>query len=120
MQQGGEILSLTERSATGSGNTPKTLSLGREPFFVPTGVLEDGSTNTTIVSAEAYWRHITGIDEEFIYDASFMKLGEISLGYSLPKTVLKTIGNGFLNEVESGTDKGIWVFNKKDLTTLRK
>ncbi|WP_298554212.1 SusC/RagA family TonB-linked outer membrane protein [uncultured Algibacter sp.] len=99
MQEGGDILSLTERSATGSGNTPKTLSLGRDPFFVPTGVLADGSTNTTIVSPQAYWQAVTNIDEEFIYDASFMKLGEISLGYSLPKTVLKSIGNGFLNEV---------------------
>jgi TonB-linked SusC/RagA family outer membrane protein len=99
MQQGGDILSLTERSATGSGNTPKTLSLGREPFFVPTGVLANGNTNTTIVSPQAYWQAVTNIDEEFIYDASFMKLGEISLGYSLPKSLLKSIGNGFLSDV---------------------
>lgn len=99
MQQGGDILSLTEQSATGSGNTPKTLSLGREPFFVPTGVLADGSTNTTIVTPQAYWQSVTNIDEEFIYDASFMKLGEISLGYSLPKSVLSSIGNGILSEV---------------------
>lgn len=99
MQQGGDILSLTESSATGSGNTPKTLSLGREPFFVPNGVLADGSTNTTIVTPQAYWQAVTNIDEEFIYDASFMKLGEISLGYSLPKSMLKSIGNGFISEV---------------------
>lgn len=100
MQQGGEIYSLTESSATGSGNTPKTLSLGRDPFFVPNGVLADGSTNTTIVSPQAYWQAVTNITEEFIYDASFMKLGEVSIGYSVPKSVLQSIGNGFLSEVK--------------------
>lgn len=99
MQQGGDIYSLTEASATGSGNTPKTLSLGRDPFFVPNGVLADGSTNTTIVSPQAYWQSVSNITEEFIYDASFMKLGEISIGYSFPKSILKGIGNGFINDV---------------------
>lgn len=98
MQQGGDIYSLTEAGATGSGNTPKTLSLGREPFFVPKGVLADGSTNTTIVSPQAYWQSVSNITEEFIYDASFMKLGEISIGYTFPKSILKKIGNGFIND----------------------
>lgn len=99
MQQGGDIYSLSEASATGSGNTPRTLSLGREPFFTPTGVLADGSTNTTIVSAQNYWGSVSGITEEFIYDASFMKLGELSLAYSLPKAIVKSIGSGFLSDV---------------------
>ncbi|WP_299431793.1 SusC/RagA family TonB-linked outer membrane protein [uncultured Maribacter sp.] len=100
MQQGGDIYSLTEASATGSGNTPKTLSFGRDPFFTPNGVLADGSTNTTIVSAQSYWQTVSGISEEFLYDASFMKLGEVSLGYSLPKSTLNSLAKGFLSDVK--------------------
>ncbi|WP_345165579.1 SusC/RagA family TonB-linked outer membrane protein [Algibacter aquimarinus] len=100
MQQGGDIYSLTEASATGTGNTPKTLSFGRDPFFTPNGVLADGSSNTTIVSAQSYWGTVSGISEEFIYDASFMKLGELSLGYSLPKSIIKSFSKGFINDVK--------------------
>ncbi|WP_147678085.1 SusC/RagA family TonB-linked outer membrane protein [Algibacter pacificus] len=99
MQQGGDIYSLTEASATSTGNTPKTVSLGRDPFFTPNGILADGSTNTTIVSAQSYWGTVSNISEEFLYDASFMKLGEISLGYSLPKSILNSLGKGYLSNI---------------------
>ncbi|WP_175473535.1 SusC/RagA family TonB-linked outer membrane protein [Algibacter pectinivorans] len=99
MQQGGDIYSLTEAEATSSGNTPKTLTLGRDPFFTPNGILADGSSNTTIVSAQSYWQTVSNISEEFLYDASFMKLGEVSLGYSLPKSILNSFGNGLLSDV---------------------
>ncbi|MBU2996920.1 SusC/RagA family TonB-linked outer membrane protein [Cellulophaga baltica] len=87
VQQGGEIYSLTEASATGSGNTLKTLSLGREAFVVDAN-FEDGSANTVLVEPEAYWEKVSGITEEFIYDASYMKLSEISIGYNFPVSTL--------------------------------
>lgn len=95
MQQGGDIYSLTEASATGSGNSLKSISLGREPFFAD-GTLADGSSNVQIVSPQAYWGRVSGITEEFIYDASFMKLTELSLSYKLPSSVLSKFGGGFI------------------------
>ncbi|UII74747.1 SusC/RagA family TonB-linked outer membrane protein [Flagellimonas sp. HMM57] len=91
MKEGGDILSITEANATGSGNSLKSISLGREPFFAA-GNQADGSPNVQIVSPDAYWGRVSGIDEEFIYDASFMKLAELSLSYSFPKQVLDKIG----------------------------
>ncbi len=96
MQQGGDIYSLTEAAATASGNAAKTLSLGREPFFVE-GNLADGSTNVTIVSPQGYWGSVSGITEEFMYDASFMKLTELSIGYTIPKNILSKLGNGVIS-----------------------
>ncbi|APY11545.1 hypothetical protein BWZ22_09945 [Seonamhaeicola sp. S2-3] len=100
MQQGGDIYSLTEAAATSTGNSLRTLSLGREPFFTPNGILADGSSNTTIVSPQSYWQTVSGISEEFIYDASFMKLGELSLGYSFPKSIIESLGKGVINSVK--------------------
>lgn len=96
MQQGGDIYSLTEASATASGRSAKSVSLGREPFFVDGGVFADGSTNTQIVSPQEYWRAVSGITEEFIYDASYMKLSELAVGYNFPKSILSKLGNGVI------------------------
>lgn len=91
MQEGGDIYSLTEASATGSGSSLKTLSLGRAPFFAD-GNLADGSANIAIVSPQAYWGRVSGITEEFIYNASYMKLSELAIGYTIPRAVLDRIG----------------------------
>lgn len=98
MQQGGDIYSLTEANATGTGNALKTLSLGREPFFSE-GNLADGSPNVQIVSPDAYWGRVAGITEEFIYDASFMKLTELSLSYTLPANMLRRLGDGVIQNL---------------------
>jgi len=91
MQQGGDIYSLTEASATATGNSLKSTTLGRDPFFA-NGTLADGSSNLQIVSPQAYWGRVAGITEEFMYDASFMKLTELSLSYSIPSKLLDRIG----------------------------
>jgi outer membrane receptor protein involved in Fe transport len=74
----------------------KTTLQGREGGYVGKGVTEDGKVNTHPVLAETYFNHIAftqTIAEEFLYDASFIKLRSLSLSYSLPKTILK---NGFI------------------------
>ncbi len=99
MQQGGDIYSLTESGAIGSGTAEVTTSLGREPFVVP-GNLADGSANTTTVSPQQYWGRVSGISETSIYDASFMKLTEVALGYSIPRKILDKLGHGVINKAK--------------------
>lgn len=90
MQQGGEIFSATEAAATSAGNSLRTTENDRMSFFFD-GPLEDGSLNTTMVTAQQYWTRVASINEEFIYDASYMKLREITLGYNLPQKMLKKL-----------------------------
>lgn len=58
------------------------------------GVMQDANgdyvSNNVEVSAQTYWQGIqrNNISEEFLYNASFIKLREISLGYSFPKNWL--------------------------------
>lgn len=90
IQEGGDILSSSERGAVSAGTASRTTENDRMAFFVD-GVTVDGSPNNVIISAEKYWRQLAKVDEEFIYDASHMKLKELAIGYNIPKTILNKI-----------------------------
>ena len=89
---GAKIYSGTNLLFYSNGQHTKTLQ-GREGGFIGEGVTEDGRPNTKSVMAQTYFYHITTgdnqISEEFVYDASFIKFRSLSLGYSLPPSVLK-------------------------------
>lgn len=86
MKFGGDIVSMSESVATNYGMAKRTEDRGK---ITVKGVNEDGTPNTTAVDAESYYKRIANVAEEFLYDASFIKLKELSLGYSFPKTLLK-------------------------------
>ncbi|MFA8433034.1 MAG: SusC/RagA family TonB-linked outer membrane protein [Marinifilaceae bacterium] len=90
VQQGGDILSSSERSAVSAGTAERTTANDRMALFVD-GVTANGDPNNVMISAEEYWRQLSGVDEEFIYDASHMKLKEVVLGYNIPKSLLGRI-----------------------------
>ena len=59
------------------------------------GVLQGtGETNTIAVNVQDYWQAVgggTGVAEEFMYDASYVKFRELSLGYTFPHSWLKNL-----------------------------
>jgi hypothetical protein len=95
VQQGGDIFSVTEQGAVGSGNSVRTIANDRIPIFVE-GVTEAGEMNTEMVSAQEYWGAVASIDEEFIYDASHMKLREVALSYTFTRNQLQKLPNSFI------------------------
>lgn len=56
------------------------------------GVLADGTPNTTILPAQQYYKSLTNADESSVYSATYVKLREIKLGYTLPQRWLKATG----------------------------
>ncbi|MEN7547646.1 SusC/RagA family TonB-linked outer membrane protein [Rapidithrix thailandica] len=85
---GGDIYSGTNVYAYMFGLHKNTLN-GREGGLVSPGVNEQGQPNTVNVSAQDYYGYIgDNITEEFVYDASFIKLRELSIGYSVPRSFL--------------------------------
>jgi len=90
IKQGGEIISVSEQGATSSGTAARTAQNDRMAFFVD-GVTADGGANNVMVQAQDYWMKVAGIDEDFVYDASYMKLKEIALGYNVPVSLLNKI-----------------------------
>lgn len=93
IRYGGDILSYTDALATIAGTSERTLT-GRDGMVV-NGVSEaTGTANAQEVTSEAYWQSVGGpfgIAEEYIYDASYVNVRELSLGYYLPKTVLNKV-----------------------------
>lgn len=88
---GAKIYSGTNLSLYSRGLHKETLN-GREGGIVGAGVTEEGNINTINVDPQIYYQGIsTGanhISEEFVYDASFIKLRALSLGYTIPQSVL--------------------------------
>jgi TonB-linked SusC/RagA family outer membrane protein len=79
----------------------KTTLQGRATGFVGQGVTDNGAVNTKAVNAETYFQDISAsgtdhIAQEFVYDASFIKLRSLSLTYSIPE---KLLSNGFIKGV---------------------
>jgi TonB-linked SusC/RagA family outer membrane protein len=100
-KSGGKIFSGTNMRMTQQGQTKQTL-LGRagEAPLVLTGVSPDATSSTgfkpftktyTPGEAQNYWSQLgsegNGASEKFVYDASFIKLRQITLGYSIPRKV---------------------------------
>ena len=92
-KSGGQIYSGTNAFLIRNGHHKKTVPAGgREAGFVPTGVMEDGSTVTTSIPAaqqEDYYRRTYSIAEEAIQDSDYMRLRQLSIGYNIPSDKLK-------------------------------
>ena len=75
------------------GLQKKTLQ-GREGGYIGKGVTADGHPNTIAVPAQRYFQDISAggtdhIAEEFVYDASFIKLRSMALTYTLSPVILR-------------------------------
>ncbi len=91
IRYGGEFISLTDALACESGNSAKTL-YGRDGMVIDGIVKSTGKENTQKVTAQEYYSAISGktpVGEAFLHDATYVKLREISIGYTLPVTWFK-------------------------------
>jgi hypothetical protein len=100
MQKGGDVWSNTIGFASVLGSLEETGADREDPRVIP-GVLVDASgeyildddgnklQNNIQVDAQTYWRSVSGsFFEGSVFDGSYIRLREISLGYSLPSAVL--------------------------------
>ncbi|WP_395056617.1 SusC/RagA family TonB-linked outer membrane protein [Flavobacterium sp.] len=91
---GGDVHSMSYAWGRYSGVLEETL-IGREGGIVGNGVMSDGAggyvTNNVVVRAESFNKAAFGnnIESSAIFDATFVKLRQMNLGYSIPKKFLK-------------------------------
>ena len=100
---GGRFFSTTRMFNAYSGLAAETAGLNelgkpkRDPVSAGGGVLldavtEDGKPNTTRVETqELYEDKFFGLNDQWTYDQTYVKLREISLGYNLPKLLLSRL-----------------------------
>jgi hypothetical protein len=107
-KSGGDIYSGTNVRMTGAGFHKQTLRgrEGEEPLIIEgvfesattPGVFEPGTRTLSPGEAQNYWAQLSNrAQENFMYDASFIKLRQVTLGYTLPKSLL---GNVPINTVQ--------------------
>ena len=95
---GADIFSGTDRLLTAAGMHKQTLE-GRADSLLSSGVDMDGQELNVWIPGENlqfYWWHFVwphwgfpGISEPFIYDASFVKLRQVTFGYTFPDRWLR-------------------------------
>ena len=94
-KMGGDVHSMTYAWGRYAGTLEETL-IGRETGVVGNGVRSDGAggyvANNVVVASKAFNQASYGntIEESAIFDASYVKLRQVSLGYNLPSKWLKS------------------------------
>ena len=124
MRSGGQIFSLDRYYGLAIGQSPETAGLNdlgnpsRLPIaegggvIVP-GVLADGSPNTKRVANDQYglYGYRRNPAAGFVYDASFVKLREVALTFSLPQALLTRMT--LLKAVDfSIIGRNLWIIHK--------
>ena len=90
MRSGGSLYSGTNVTAYAFGMHKETLP-GRETGLQVSGVDNEGNSLTVDIPAEnvpAYYGRYNDITDYFVYNASFAKLRQLSIGYSFPSSLL--------------------------------
>lgn len=89
-QQGGDIYSNTANALLSRGVTEDT-NWDRSRTYVLPGVNVDGNINQIQIGATQYGFNNSGffIDEQSVFDATNLRLREISLSYDVPKRILE-------------------------------
>ena len=123
-KSGGDIYSGTNTLLTGTGLTKMSLE-GRDPDNPMTveGAIQTGETidgdpiyedfKRTLAPHEArdYWGATRWrTTDKYTYDASYVKLRQLTLGYSFPKTVLSK--TPFENLIISFVGRDLWIIHK--------
>lgn len=114
---GGDILSRVINDVRRTGTAAETAERPRfdtdgvTPLvnFVIDGVYPDGTVNTTPVSAQTYYQDLYSfaVPGEGVFDASWTRLREASIFYSLPKSILEKTPFG---KVEFGVNgRNLWL-----------
>lgn len=101
---GGDMYSSTTRSLIARGVTKDTEFDRAAPYLLP-GVDANGNPNRVQTSAtQAFFNNGFGPDESGIYDATLIRLRELSLAYSLPEKLLAKTPFGGVSFTLSGTN----------------
>lgn len=101
-QLGGSFMSITRMFGAYSGQTTETV--GNNDKGNPMrdavqdggglsfgGVFEDGSPNNIYLRADQYFKTMFATSDQWMYDATFVKMRELRLGYNVPSVVINKL-----------------------------
>ena len=115
VRQGGDVFSTDMYYGLASGLYPETAEGDmREVGVINPGVNPNGNVNTTPTRNPQIAGNVDGYARmpasRFVYDGSYVKLREASIGYTLPKSLL---AGTFVNEAKiSLVGRNLWIIHK--------
>ncbi len=101
--QGGDIYSRTVAALVGRGLTKDT-DFDRQRAFILPGVTQEGEENTKLIAATDLYFYNNGFgpDELKVWDATTIRLQDVSLSYSLPASLLNSTPFGSVTFTATG------------------
>jgi hypothetical protein len=115
VRQGGDVFSTDMYYGLATGLYPET-AIGdmREAGVINPGVNPNGNVNTTRTANPQIAGNVDGYARmpasRFVYDGSYVKLREASIGYTLPKSLL---AGTFVSEAKvSLVGRNLWIIHK--------
>jgi TonB-linked SusC/RagA family outer membrane protein len=113
IRKGGDIYSITNFFGDYAGVLESSLR-GREVDWDEPGLIVDGiddetgEPNDVRVTAEQYFQNIFPVNEPYIYDASYVKLRELRLGFDLPQHWASRLYSDAVNISLTGRNLYTW------------
>ncbi len=110
IQEGGKYFSTSHMWGMYSGMLEESaLGGNREDGVILQGVKEDGTPNDVLLDA-ATWggSYYSTVDAQNVFDASYIKLRDVTIGYDLPKSI---IGNAFQGIRISAFARNLFAWN---------
>lgn len=110
IQEGGKYFSTTNMWGMYSGMLEESaLGGNREAGVILAGVKEDGTPNDILLDAPTWGgTYYNTVDAQNVFDASYIKLRDITLGFDLPKSL---IGNVFQGVKVSAFARNLFAWN---------
>lgn len=111
-QSGGHFYSATYAQFETPGKSWSTTYNNRQPWIVPGSVLDNGdgtyspNTSAFVIDANQYWNNRA--IEDYLLDASYIKLREVSLSYDLPSRWFDNMPIRSLNVAAIGQNLFLW------------
>lgn len=124
IQKGGDVFSLDTYYGYATGlydfsaglndlGNPIRNPLSQGGGVILPGVKQDGTPNDIRVDASDYtnpWGYARAANKEHLYDASFVKLRNVTLSYDLPEELIK---NSFIQRLTiSAIGRNLWIIHK--------
>ncbi len=123
MKKGGDLFSLDRSYGMATGlpeetvgnndlGNPKRSPIAQGGGIILPGVMANGQPNTTRIECDYYALGYTNTPNKgFVYDASYTKLREVSLTYSLPSKWLKSLK--YVKGIDvSAIGRNLWIIHK--------
>lgn len=108
---GAQIYSNTNAFLKQVGMSKETIPEGgREAGFLPDGVMDDGSemVRVTKENLDVFWANQWDIGEESVYDADFIRFSQLSLSYSIPRSITNKLNLGSASVSVVGKNLALW------------